>query len=351
VLVLLLSFGAALALVLVNGVLVAAEFAIVRVRRTRLEELAGHGRLEATHAIELVDEMSEYLTTTQVGITAASLGVGWIGEGAFARLFVLLLPGSSGALVHAAAGSVAFGLVTMLHVVLGEIVPKNLAIARSDEYLLALAGPLRLLHRTVRPISRLFMASAAGIQGSLGHVNRAPPALSEDELKLVLTDSHEDGVLTEGEANIILRAFEFSDKCACEIMVPAERVDYLTLARSFEENFEVARKHMHARLPLCDGDLHSVRGIVGMKDVLLLRFGDSNEAFVRACRPLLEIPHDLSQEEILRRFQAEGVQMAVVRDASNRRTVGVVTLEDVLESLVGDVREARLGGGREVSPG
>jgi CBS domain containing-hemolysin-like protein len=344
-LILVLSFGAAFALVLANGLFVAAEFAIVRVRRTRLEELAGQGHKKARHAIELVDEMSEYLTTTQVGVTAASLGVGWLGEAAFADLFALLLPGHSSALVHGASAVLAFALVTMLHVVIGELVPKNLAIANADHYLMALARPLRALHLAVRPVSRLFTAIAMRIQRPLGHENAPPPALSEEELKLVLADSHEDGVLTAGEAKIILRAFEFADKTAQEIMVPAESVDYLTLARSFEENFAIARRHMHARLPLCETDLDSVRGIVGMKDVLLLQFERSNAAFERACRPLTKIPHDLSQEEILRRFQAAGAQMGVVRDASDRRTLGVVTLEDVLESLLGDVREARLESG------
>lgn len=343
-LVLILSIVAALALVAMNGVLVAAEFAIVRVRRTRLEELAGQGREEAKRAIELVDQMSEYLTTTQVGITAASLGVGWIGEGAFARIFAAALPGSSGALVHGLAGSLAFGLVTMIHVVAGEIVPKNLAIAKADRYVMALARPLRVFHRALGPVSRLFTTFATSIQRTVGHENATPPSLSEQELKLVLTDSHEDGVLTEGEARIILRAFEFADKCARDIMVPAETVDYLSLTRSFEENFAIARRHMHARLPLCQTDLDSALGIVGMKDVLFLRFEESNAAFERACRPLIKIRDNLSQEEILRRFQANGAVMGIVRDAADRRTLGVVTIEDVLESLVGNVREAKMSG-------
>jgi CBS domain containing-hemolysin-like protein len=341
-LLLVLSLGAALVLVLVNAVLVAAEVAIVRVRRTRLEELAGQGRAEATRAIELVDEMSEYLSTTQVGVTMASLGVGWLGESGFARLFALALPNSSSAVLHALAGAVAFGLITMLHVVLGELVPKNMAIARADRYLMTLAVPLRSFHRVVRPVSHAFTTVAAWIQRALGHEVIVAPPLSEAELKLVLGDSHDVGVLTDGEAKIILRAFEFADKCAEEIMVPAEQVDYLALARTFEENFEIARKHMHSRLPLCETDLDSVRGIVGMKDVLLLRFERSNATFERACRPLTKISADLSQEEILRRFQTEGVLMGVVRDAADRRTLGLVTLEDVLESLVGNVREARL---------
>ena len=144
---LILSIAAVLALVVLNGVFVAAEFAIVRVRRTRLEELAGEGKEDAKVAIELVDQLSDYLTTTQVGITMASLGVGWIGENAFARLLSSLAPAtfSSGPLLHGMASSLAFGFVTMLLVVIGEIVPKNLAITKADHFLMALARPLRAL--------------------------------------------------------------------------------------------------------------------------------------------------------------------------------------------------------------
>jgi CBS domain containing-hemolysin-like protein len=339
---LVLSIVAVFALVGVNGVFVAAEFAIVRVRRTRLEELAGEGRKEATDAIELVDQVSDYLATTQMGITMASLGVGWLGETAFARVLNGLAfgPSASGAIVHGIAAALAFGLVTMLHVVVGEIVPKNMAITKADHFLMALARPLRIFHRAVRPASRLFAVTARWIQRRLGHENAVPRALSEEELKLVLGDSHEAGVLTQGEAKIILRAFEFADQCAEEIMVPAERVDFISLSRPFQENLEIAGKNMHARLPLCESGIDSVRGVVSMKDVWLLRSEGSNAAFERACRPATKVAYDLSQELILRRLQAGKAQMAIVRDAADKRTLGIVTLEDVLESLVGDVREA-----------
>lgn len=341
------AIAAVLALVVLNGVLVAAEFAIVRVRRTRLEELAGQGKEQASQAIILVDRVSDYLTTIQVGITAASLGTGWLGEVAFARLFTWLLPpgaSPSRALIHGVATSLAFGLVTLLHVVIGEIVPKNLAITNADRFLMALAGPLQLFHRAIQPASRIFMGAAAWIQRCLGHKNALPPPLSAEELKLVLINSHEDGVLTEGEATIILGAFEFADKCAEEIMVVAERVDYISMSRSFDQNMDVARKNMHARLPLCETDIHSVRGIVSMKDLWLFPVEESNAAFERVSRPLTKIPYDMSEEDILRRFKEDKAQIGVVRDAADQKTLGIVTLEDVLECLVGDVREARISG-------
>jgi CBS domain containing-hemolysin-like protein len=348
----LLLLLAALALVLVNGVFVAAEFAIVRVRRTRLEELAGQGVEAAKDAILIVDYVSEYLSVTQIAITAASLGVGWLGEDAFAHLFLLLLPTSHvpSAFLHVVAAAVAFLLFTIMHVVLGELVPKNLAIMRAEHLLLLLARPLQILHILLRPVLRLFEKLSTWILHCMGHRDVSPQPLTEDELKLVLMDSHKEGVITEGEAKIIIRAFEFADKQAEEIMIHAEHVSYISRERSLEQNLDVARKHMHARLPVCRTGLDSVVRVVSMKDVWsLLRLEESNAAFERASRPLIKVPLDLSQDGILRLFQEGRGQLGIVRDLADEKMLGIVTLEDVLESLVGDVREAKPSGIRPLS--
>jgi CBS domain containing-hemolysin-like protein len=332
----------ALMLVLVNGVFVAAEFAIVRVRPTRLEELVGEGSEAAKRAILVVDHVSEYLAVTQIGITAASLGVGWFGENSFARLFVLLLPGNHvpGVTAHVAATIVAFLFIMAIHLILGELVPKNLAIRRAEHLLLYLARPLQMLHFVLWPAIRLFERLSTSILHLIGQGAISQPPLTEEELKLVLMNSHEVGIITRGEANIILRAFEFADKHAEAIMIPAEGVDYISLARSLQDNLDVARKHMHARLPLCDGGLDSVVGIVSMKDVWpLVQREESNAAFERASRRQIRIPADLPQDGILKLFQEGHCQMGIVRDRSDTKTLGVVTLEDVLESLLGDMRE------------
>jgi CBS domain containing-hemolysin-like protein len=329
---------------MVNGVFVAAEFAIVRVRRTRMEELAGEGKAAAKRAIELIDAVTEYLAVTQIGITAASLAVGWLGEESFSRLLVLLLRGDHipMALVHAVATTLAFVVIVTMHVVLGELVPKHLAIRRAEHLLLVVARPLQVLHVLFRPLHWFFDALASWTLRQLGHGEVPRTALTEEELKLILTDSHEEGVLTEGEARIMIRAFDFADKDAEEILIPSEHVDFLSLSRSFEDNLAVLRRHMHGRLPLCRTGLDSVVGVVGMKDVWLLLLTDkSNVSFERAARPPIKISVDLPQDSILRRLQEAHGQMAIVRDQHDQRTLGIVTLEDVLESLVGDVREAR----------
>jgi CBS domain containing-hemolysin-like protein len=335
---------AAFALVLVNGVFVAAEFAIVRVRRTRLEELAGQGIEAAKNAIVLVDHVSEYLAVTQIGITAASLGVGWLGEGAFAHLFISLFPNyhMPGAVRHVAAAVLAFLFITTMHVVVGELVPKNLGIRKAEHLLLFLVRPLQILHFILRPMHWLFEKLSSWILRCMGHGEISHPPLTEDELKLVLMDSHEEGIISAGEAKIIIRAFEFADKTAEQIMIPADRVDFISLARAFEQNLAMARKNMHTRFPLCRNGLDTVVGIVSMKDLWpLLQLEESNAAFERVSRPLIKIPLDFSQDNILRLFQEGRGHMGVVRDLADKKTLGIVTLEDVLESLVGDVREAK----------
>ena len=338
---------AALALILLNGVWVLAEFAIVRVRRTRLEELAGQGDEAAKQAIVVVDRISDYLALTQIGITVASLAVGWIAENAVERIlgFYFTGPDRAGGLFRAVGIAVAFFLVTVLHVVIGEQVPKLLAVRSAERYLLVLARPLRIAHLAARPVLRMLERISAWIMHRMGHGTANNPPLTEDELKLILAESHRGGVVSDLEAEIIVKAFEFADKQSEEIMIPADKVSYISLDRSVEQNLHAALKHMHARLPVCRAGLDTVIGTVSMKDVWpVLEREKSNTAFEHVCRSPIMIPLDYSQEDILRAFRAGHGQLGIVRDHAGEKTLGIVTLEDVLESLLGDLRETRLLG-------
>jgi magnesium and cobalt exporter, CNNM family len=348
----LFSILAVLTLILLNALWVAAEFALVRVRRTRLEELAGQGVEAAKEAILVVDGMSDYLALTQIGITVASLAVGWLAEDAVVRLLSLFFPvdNQPSGLFHVGGVAGAFLGVTVLHVLLGEQVPKLLAVRSAEHYLLVLARPLRIVHLVLRPFLRILERMSTWILHRMGHGVATTPPLTEDELKLLLAESHKGGIVTDGEAEIIIRAFEFADKQSEEIMIPAERVAYIALDRILEQNLDMAQKHMHARLPVCRSGLDSVIGTVSMKDVWpLLERERSNAAFARACRPPILIPLDFSQEDILKAFQQGRGQLGIVRDLADEKTLGIVTLEDVLESLVGDVREAKPAGLRPLS--
>lgn len=240
------------------------------------------------------------------------------------------------------AVAAAFVVVTVLLVILGEQVPKLLAVRNAERYLLALAQPLRIVHLIFKPFLRLLERASPWILRRMGHGVATHAPLTEDELKLILADSHKGGIVTDGEAEVILRAFEFADKQAEEVMIPAEKVSYISLDRSLEQNLDAARAHMHARLPVCRTGLDSVVGTVSMKDVWpLLEHEHSNVAFERACRHPIIIPIDFSQEDILKALRAARGQIGIVRDRAHGKTLGIVTLEDVLESLVGDIREAK----------
>jgi CBS domain containing-hemolysin-like protein len=340
----LLLILAVLALILFNALWVAAEFAIVRVRRTRLEELAGQGVEAAKSAIVVVDAIGDYLALTQIGITVASLAVGWLADSAVAQLLRLVYPAREevSGLSRVAAIAAAFFVVTVLVVVLGEQVPKLLAIRRAERYLLVLSRPLRIVHFILRPFLRVLERTSAWILRRMGHGVATHAPLTEGELKLILADSQKGGIVSAGEAEIIVRAFEFADKNAEEIMIPAERVSYISLERTLEQNLGAAREHMHARLPVCRSGLDSVIGTVSMKDVWpLLEREPSNAAFEHACRRAIIIFVDFSQDDILKALRDARGQIGIVRDRANGKTLGIVTLEDVLESLLGDVREGK----------
>ena len=343
------AVGISLVLVLLNGFFVAAEFAIVKVRRTRLEELVGQGVLEARISIRIVDQLDEMLSATQLGITLVSLALGWIGEASFANLLTLAFPslfGSDSGAHHIVAVGIAFFIITLLHVVLGELVPKSMAIQKAEKIALVVARPLNVFYRISQPLIHMFTVLANFILKRLGYHNLEEPPLSEQELKLVMKESRDDGVISESEAAIITRAFEFADKRAAEIMVNADKVDYISLARPLDENLGVIRKHMHTRFPLCRDEFNSVIGTVHMKDVWPVLLTDfSNKAFEKCARPATFVDAAMRQDQIMKIFQARRAHMAIVVNAppsqsgDSETNVGIVTMEDVLEHLVGEIRD------------
>jgi CBS domain containing-hemolysin-like protein len=339
----LLSLGGAFLLIGLNGFFVAAEFAIVKVRRTRLEELAGQGIAAARISILCVDELDEYLSATQLGITLSSLALGWVGEKAFAELLVFVYPTvfpDSAAGHHIAAIAISFFLITMLHVVLGELVPKSMAIQNSERITLLVSRPLRFFFFASKPLIQTFTWMANFILHRIGYHGLEEAPLTENELKLVMKESKEDGVISDSEAQIISRAFEFADKRAIDIMVGREQVKFLSLSQPLEKNLEQVRNKMHTRFPVCETDFDSVVGVVHMKDVwpaLLSRF--SNDVFMKSCRPTIFVDSSLRQDQLMKLFQSCRAHMAIVRNPQTGRNEGIVTMEDVLETLVGDIRD------------
>jgi CBS domain containing-hemolysin-like protein len=331
-------------LVLLNAFFVAAEFAIVKVRRTRLVELSNQGVNAARVSLLCVDQLDEYLSATQLGITLVSLALGWIGEESFFQLFVHFAPDlfSEHARYHFVAAGISFFFITMMHVVLGELVPKSMAIQRAERITLLISPPLRLFYRLARPLIHFFTWVANLILRSFGFHQDEEQALSEEELKMVMKESHDEGVISESEAQIIQRAFSFSDKRAYEIMISAEKVQFLSLAWSYPKNIQISQQRMHTRFPLAEKeDLDSVIGVLHMKDLLHLEnvSHGSNEALQRAARQALFVEPGMRQDRLLKMLRESRVHLALVRDPVTKRILGIVTMEDILEDLVGEIRD------------
>lgn len=329
----------ALILVGCNAFFVAAEFAIVKVRRTRLEELEGQGVKSAKTAILLVDQLDDYLSATQLGITLVSLALGWIGEESFYNLFIILWPSPtliSLEAYHFIAAGFSFFVITMLHVVLGELVPKSMAIQRSEKITLAIVVPLRIFYRISKPLILAFSFLATTVLKAIGYHESEESALSEEELKIVMQDSKDEGVISDSEAQIINRAFSFADKRAIDIMIPKERVQYLSMARTFEENKTIIMSKMHTRFPVCKTNFEDVIGIVNMKDI---RFNEEkdNDLFESSMRKVMYVYPEMKQDRLMKLFSEKRLHLAVVRDSKTNQNIGIVTLEDVLEELVGEI--------------
>lgn len=328
-------------LVALNGFFVAAEFAIVKVRRTRLQELDGQGVAAARISILCVDQLDEYLSATQLGITLVSLGLGWVGEESFYHLFILWFPELAqeySTQFHAVALGLSFFIITTLHVVLGELVPKSMAIQRAEKVTLIISRPLRLFYKIAKPIISIFTFLANWILKLLGFNKNEEESLSEEELKIVMKDSHDDGVISESEARIINQAFSFSDKRAREIMIPEHQVQFFSLSQSIEHNLAIAQKRMYSRFPMVQDTFQNIVGVVHMKDAFfMMTETPDNEALRKSMRPIVFIDPNMQQDKIMRILNNKRTHMAIVRDPQTQENIGLLTLEDILEELVGDI--------------
>lgn len=340
----LLLVAVGLFLVFLNGFFVASEFSIVKVRGSRIEELARQGHGRAQKARPLVENMDEYLSATQLGITIASLALGWVGEPAFAYLFEPVL-GSIGILTpvvtHSLAAVSAFLLITFLHIVLGELAPKSLAIQRAERVILWISRPLSWFYRMSYPFIWALNGTANAFLRIVGiaPTSEADVAHSEEELRLILAHSHAQGILDRDERRMLERVFDFADRSVRQVMVPSTEIVFLDLRKSLEENLEIARRDRHTRYLLCDKTLDRIVGIVHVKDLFwqYRQLGDRfNLTLVK--RPVQFVPESKHIKNLLTEFRQTRTHMAVVVNEYGA-TVGIVTLEDILEQLVGEIQD------------
>ncbi|MBE6451267.1 MAG: HlyC/CorC family transporter [Alphaproteobacteria bacterium] len=333
-----------LILVLLNAFFVVSEFSIVKIRKTKLEELAHNGNKRAKIALKITDHLDSYLSAIQLGITLASLGLGWIGEPAVSKLLENTLGGyfsENPILLHSVSFGVAFTFITVLHVVLGELIPKSLAIQKTETYVLLIAYPLYTFKRIFYPfiwvldMVTLKSLKMMGVQPA----SEEEMAHSEEEIKLIVNASQRGGVIDDTERDIIQNAIDFSEICAHEVMIPRQDMSCLFLNDSFEQVMQLIKRSKHTRYPLCDKDRDNVVGMIHIRDLLehceeKLEKGRLN----KIARQILFVPENQSVSEVLHLMMRKHTHVAIVVDEYGG-TAGMLSMEDILEELVGDIMD------------
>ena len=342
----------ALLLVLINAFFVASEMALVRARPTRFRTLAEQGNRQAERTLGLLGNLPRYLSTVQFGVTLTSLGIGWVGEPAFASLIQRSLeavfPERRGftALAHTLAIVVGFAIITILHMVIGELVPKNLGLQRTESVAMAVSRPMRTVYVVSYPAVSAINWMASGVSRMLGLAPHGPEesSLDPEELALLVDSSARAGNITQERAELLARALSVSEKTARQVLVPRPQVRYLDLDEPLERNVAEARAAGHTWMPVARGSLDQVEGVVNVKDLFFLLANDQLRSIGQVQRPVLFVPENVTLEQLLVEFRKRRRQLAVVVD-EHGGTSGIVTLADVVAEVVGDVAEL----GRRVS--
>jgi len=333
--------GLALLLVLVNGFFVASEFSLVAARRSRIAILAQEGNRRAQLLLDLLDHLNIYISATQLGITMSSLALGWIGEPAFAVLLEAPLRGLvSDTLRHTIAFGFAFSTITFLHIVLGELAPKTMALERTERIALAIAWPMRVFYLLFRwPIRLLDRAGTRtvrllGLHPSSEHAS----VYTSDELRHLIDISRQSGSIDEEEQKLLHGAFEFSDAEIREVMVPRNAMEALPVNATIEETKKAFRTLGYSRMPIYRDELDNIVGVFYRRDLEPYLEHTHVEDFdlERLVHPAKFIPSTVQLSTALRQMQASRTHLAVVVDEYGG-IEGIVTLEDLLEEIVGEI--------------
>lgn len=340
---------AVLFLVAANGFFVASEFALVSVRRTRIDELIQQGNQLARSVRRALDNIDSYIAAAQLGITMASLGLGWIGEPALAALiepfFAGLPVGWQLISAHASAIAIAFTLITALHIVLGEQVPKVMSIQKSEKAALLVALPTRWFLALFKPFIYLLNKASLLVVRAFGFSAKTAGHYvphTEEELKMIVTQSTQAGVLAPEEEDLIHAVFEFADLSANQIMVPRTEIVALPLSVDRPRLEETLATHAFTRYPVHDGSLDNVVGVVNVKDLIPLLLSEPNGPIDlrRVMRAPLLLPESIRVFRLLEAMQANRKHIVILIDEFGG-TAGIVTLRDLLERIIGEVRSEK----------
>lgn len=338
----LLGLAAIVGLVLANAFFVAAEFALVGARRTRLEEMGRAGDRKATLAHRAVQSLDRYISATQLGITLSSLGLGWIGEPALARLIdggFAWLPASAQAMAtHTVSVAIAFSIITVLHIILGELVPKAIALLYPEEvsswlavplvgFTWVMAGPILLLNGTANRLLRL-----AGVRPPSAHERVHSP----EEIRMLVEQSSEGGSLGTQDARLLEGVFEFSEKNAEEVMTPRTGMEAIEADLTVEAAADIVAEARRSRYPVYVDSLDEIVGVVHAKNILTALRQAPGTTVRSIMRPPLFVPGTREVEDVLADMKRLKVHLAIVLDEYGG-TAGLVTMEDLLEEIVGEI--------------
>ncbi|MFG0211914.1 hemolysin family protein [Brevibacillus porteri] len=330
-------------LVLLNGFFVAAEFSLVKVRQTRLTQLVSEGNNKsARYAQKVTRELDTYLSACQLGITLASLGLGWVGEPAVAHYVapVMALFHFPSYLVGPTSLAIAFAIITFLHIVFGELAPKSLAIQKAEATSLWTAAPLMFFYKLSYPLIWFLNGAANLLIRRLGvePATENESAHTEEEIRLLMNQSHKSGHIDQTEMALVDNVFVFSERLAREIMIPRIEMICLYDDNTFDENLEIMRESRHSRFPVAHEDKDRLIGFVHTSDFYLSALTTGKAELNDFLRPLLTVPESMEISHVLRLMQKRRSQLAIVIDEYGG-TAGLLTMEDILEEIVGDIQD------------
>jgi CBS domain containing-hemolysin-like protein len=332
-------------LIALTAFFVASEFAMIKVRTTRIDQLLSEGNKKAEAAKKVLTNLDGYLSATQVGITITSLILGWLGEPTIQKLLepifdVVPLPLSLKSIL---SFIIAFLIITFFNVVIGELSPKTLAIQKAEDVILLFAPALSLFYIIMYPFIWALNRSARFVTGLFGlkPVSEQEIVLSEEELRIILSQSYESGEINQSEYRYVNKIFEFDNRLAKEIMVPRTEVITLSKDATMDEIIEIVREEKYTRYPVIDGDKDNIYGIINIKEVLtdcIEQKCSGENLLMNYLKPVIHVIETIPIQELLVKLQKSQSHMAVLSDEYGG-TAGIVTVEDILEEIVGEIRD------------
>lgn len=332
-------------LIALTAFFVASEFAIIRIRSSRVDQLIEEGNVKAASAKKVISNLDEYLSACQLGITITALGLGWLGESTLERIFrplfeAINLPDS---MAHVLAIAIAFAAITFIHVVIGELAPKTFAIQKAERITLVVVRPLILFYKVMYPFIWVLNGSARITTSLFGlkPVSENEIAHTEEELRIILSESYKSGEINQSEFKYVNKIFEFDNRIAKEIMVPRTEIISLSKDDTLDTFLKVLQEEKFTRYPIIDGDKDHIIGLVNIKEIMTALIGNeklSLQTLEKFTRPIIRVIETIPIHDLLVKMQKDRVHMAVLMDEYGG-TSGLVTVEDILEEIVGEIRD------------